>query len=93
MNLAILIHGGAGQWHLERQEQGMLGVKKAVQAGYAILKSKGTALDAVQTAVTVMEDDPIFNAGLGSSLNLGKNIEMEASIMDGKTLDAGATAF
>ncbi len=93
MKPTILVHGGAGQWPLEKQKQGLLGVKNAAQAGYDVLKKNGTALDAVQKAIRIMEDNPAFNAGLGSSLNLDRKIEMEASIMDGKTLNAGATAL
>ncbi len=90
----IVVHGGAGAWHPERRKAGLAGVKAAAKAGYNMLKSpKGTALDAVEAAVESMEDDPVFNAGLGSTLTIDKHIEMEASIMDGKTLCAGATGL
>jgi beta-aspartyl-peptidase (threonine type) len=58
-----------------------------------MLKANGSALDAVEEAVKAMEDDPAFNAGLGSAYTIDKRIEMEASIMDGKTLQAGATSL
>jgi beta-aspartyl-peptidase (threonine type) len=61
--------------------------------GFDILKNGGEAVESVMEAVAVMEDDGAFNAGYGSSLNIDKQIEMEASIMDGKTLRAGAAGL
>jgi beta-aspartyl-peptidase (threonine type) len=89
----IIVHGGAGEWHAERQRAGIAGVKKAAKSGFDILKRHRSALDAVESAVMSMEDDEVFNAGLGSSLAIDKNVEMEASIMDGKTLAAGAAGL
>jgi len=90
----IVVHGGAGAWQPERRKAGLAGVKAAANAGYDVLKSRnGTALDAVEAAVKSMEDNPVFNAGLGSTLTIDKRIEMEASIMDGKNLKAGATGL
>jgi len=89
----IVVHGGAGTWHPERGQAGLEGVKRAAKAGFEILKNGGNAVDSVVEAVTVMEDDGAFNAGYGSSLNIEKSVEMEASIMDGKTLQAGATGL
>jgi len=89
----IVAHGGAGAWQPERRKPGITGVKAAAKAGFDVLKSNGSALDAVETAVKSMEDDPVFNAGLGSTLTIDKRIEMEASIMEGKTLSAGATGL
>lgn len=89
----IVVHGGAGAWHPERRTAGLKGVKIAAQTGYETLKARGSALDAVEVAVKTMEDDPAFNAGLGSAYTIDKHIEMEASIMDGKTLNAGATSL
>ena len=89
----IVIHGGAGAWHPERRKPGITGAKTAAKTGFDILKTGGTALDAVEAAVKTMEDNPTFNAGLGSTLTIDKRIEMEASIMDGKTLMAGATGL
>jgi beta-aspartyl-peptidase (threonine type) len=70
-----------------------MGVRKAATIGFEVMKKDGTALDAVMEAVSSMEDDGVFNAGYGSSLNIDKQIEMEASIMDGKTLKAGAAGL
>ncbi|UCE29920.1 MAG: isoaspartyl peptidase/L-asparaginase [Candidatus Bathyarchaeota archaeon] len=89
----IVVHGGAGAWQTERMDLGLAGVKDAARAGFEILKSGQAALDAVEMAVTRMEDDEVFNAGRGSALTINKCIEMEASIMDGKTLDAGAVGL
>jgi beta-aspartyl-peptidase (threonine type) len=89
----IVVHGGAGAWHPERRKAGLAGVKTAAQTGYDTLKAKGSALDAVEAAVRTMEDDPAFNAGIGSAYTINKRIEMEASIMDGKTLQAGASSL
>ena len=89
----IVVHGGAGKRKPERQKLAISGVRKAAKTGFRVLNHNGTALDAVEAAVMTMEDNPTFNAGLGSSLNLKKYVEMEASIMDGETLRAGATAL
>lgn len=89
----IVVHGGAGTWQPERSQLGLEGVKNAVKMGFDVLKNGGTAVDGVMEAVAVMEDDGVFNAGYGSSLSIEKTVEMEASIMDGKTLQAGAVGL
>src|SRR5208337_3042124 len=89
----IVVHGGAGTWQPERSQPGIEGVKKAAEVGFGALKKGGSAVDSVMEAVASMEDDGVFNAGHGSSLNLEKKVEMEASIMDGKTLQAGAVGL
>jgi len=89
----IVVHGGAGAWNPERSQPGLEGVKKAAKTGFEILKHGGSAVDSVIEAVAVMEDSGAFNAGYGSSLNIDKRVEMEASIMDGKTLQAGAVGL
>jgi len=89
----IVVHGGAGAWEPERRKSGMAGVRRAANAGFEVLKGKGSALDAVEAAVMCMEDNEVFNAGLGSTLAIDKRVEMEASIMNGKTLNAGATGL
>ena len=89
----IVVHGGAGTWQPERSQPGIEGVKRAAEVGFGVLKKGGTAVDGVMEAVAAMEDDGVFNAGHGSSLNLEKKVEMEASLMDGKTLQAGAVGL
>jgi beta-aspartyl-peptidase (threonine type) len=89
----MVVHGGAGTWQPERSQPGIDGVKRATETGFVVLKKGGSALDGVIEAVAAMEDDGVFNAGYGSSLNLEKKVEMEASLMDGKTLQAGAVGL
>ncbi len=89
----IVVHGGAGTIQPERSKPAAEGVKRAAEAGHGVLKGEGSAVDAVMEAVMVLEDDGAFNAGYGSSLNIEKGVEMDASIMDGKTLEAGAVAL
>jgi beta-aspartyl-peptidase (threonine type) len=89
----IVVHGGAGTWQPERRKGGLKGVKRATKTGFEVLVGGGTALDSVVEAVAVMEDDETFNAGHGSSLTLEKTVEMEASVMDGRTLQAGAVGL
>ena len=84
------MHGGAWDVSSELIKANTTGIKKAVLAGMTILKEAGSALDAVEEAIRVLEDDPSFNAGVGSVLTLDGYIEMDAAIMDGKTLNAGA---
>ncbi len=96
-HFAIVIHGGAGTIKKENmtpeQETAYREkLQEALNTGYAILENGGTSLDAVQKTINIMEDSPLFNAGKGAVFNsLGKN-EMDASIMDGNTLNCGAVA-
>jgi len=92
----LVIHGGAGvvrkEMTPEKEKAVRAGLEKALATGYAVLKSGGNSLDAVQKAIVVLEDDPNFNAGRGAVFNHeGKN-ELDASIMDGATQRAGAVA-
>ena len=89
----LVVHGGAGPARPERDNPCLEGVKKAARIGFDILKNGGAALDCVTEAVAVLEDEGIFNAGYGSSLNILGEVEMEASIMDGRTLQAGAAGL
>ena len=89
----MVVHGGAGSWQPERSQPGILGVKKAAVTGFDVLKKGGAAVDSVMEAVAAMEEDGVFNAGYGSSLNIDGQIEMEASIMEGKMLRAGAVGL
>jgi beta-aspartyl-peptidase (threonine type) len=88
----IVVHGGAGDRPAEGPEAdaGREGCQAAARAGWAVLAAGGTALDAVQAAVEALEDDERFNAGRGSCLTRAGTVEMDASIMDGAGLRAGA---
>ncbi len=88
----IVVHGGAGAVTPDRQERLLAGVRAAAAAGNATLQRGATALDAVVAAVRVLEDDPEFGAGIGSSLTRENTVETCASVMDGKTRRAGAVA-
>ncbi|MEM2446420.1 MAG: isoaspartyl peptidase/L-asparaginase [Candidatus Bathyarchaeia archaeon] len=90
MKPAILVHGGAAKVSEEVLRAREEGCRRAALAGWEILEKGGSALDAVEAAVRVMEEDPIFNAGRGSALTMEGQIEMDAAIMDGSTLKAGA---
>jgi beta-aspartyl-peptidase (threonine type) len=91
---AIVVHGGAGGYHLTAEEELLYrqGIEKALNAGYSVLERGGSSLDAVEEAIKVMEESPLFNAGRGSVLNEAGYIEMDASIMEGRELKAGAVA-
>jgi len=89
---ALIVHGGAGKIAAEREEPARQGCLAAALAGLRVLAAGGRALDAVQTAVRVLEDDPLFNAGTGSVLSRDETIEVDASIMDGATWRIGAVA-
>ena len=89
----IIVHGGAGEWPTALHRSGLHGVKRAVDLGFKVLANGGSALDAVETAIVSMEDNPVFNAGTGSSLNLVGEIETDAAIMDGKSLKGGGVAL
>src|SRR5699024_5633230 len=67
-------------------------MEEAIKAGHKILKEGGAAMDAVQATINIMEDSPLFNSGKGAVLNHQEKPELDASVMDGKTLDAGAIA-
>ncbi len=94
---ALVIHGGAGTilrsaLTPEKEADVRAGLNRALDAGNAILKAGGSARDAVTAAVVVLEDDPNFNAGKGAVFNHEGVNELDASIMDGNTLEAGAVA-
>ncbi|SEA39016.1 isoaspartyl peptidase/L-asparaginase family protein [Alkalimonas amylolytica] len=95
--VGLVIHGGAGT--IERanlspeQEQAYHdGLRLALEQGYAILQAGGSSLDAAIKAVTILEDNPLFNAGKGAVYTWDEQHELDASIMDGATLNAGAVA-
>ncbi|MBN2357033.1 isoaspartyl peptidase/L-asparaginase [candidate division KSB1 bacterium] len=89
---ALIVHGGAWDILDEAVEDHKRGCSNAVAAGWRVLAAGGSALDAVTAAVVVMEDDPTFDAGRGSFLNADAEVELDASIMRGSDLKAGAVA-
>ncbi|HSU51571.1 MAG TPA: isoaspartyl peptidase/L-asparaginase, partial [Segetibacter sp.] len=94
--ITIVVHGGAGpdsefiRRNIDAYKEGL---REAVNAGYSILEDGGSAVDAVEAAVNYLEDNPLFNAGRGSALNEKAEVEMDASIMDGKNMDSGGVAI
>jgi len=93
-NWQLVVHGGCGELRLSREDEaaGRAGLGHALDAGERILREGGDALDAVEAAARVLEDDPAFNAGRGSVLAHDGRIELDAAIMDGRTRAAGAVA-
>jgi L-asparaginase / beta-aspartyl-peptidase len=92
---AIAIHGGAGtlpraEMSAEAEARYRSGLQQAIDAGFAVLEDGGSSLDAVTRAVVLLEDNPLFNAGKGAVFTLDGRNELDASIMDGSTLNAGA---
>jgi beta-aspartyl-peptidase (threonine type) len=94
---AILVHGGAGvidrgQLSPAQEAAYRAALAQVVEAGSAVLDAGGSALDAVEAAIHLLEDDPLFNSGRGAVFTAEGRIELDASIMDGATLAAGAVA-
>jgi beta-aspartyl-peptidase (threonine type) len=86
---AVVVHGGAGRWRDRWHAGALAGVTAAAQAAIDVLAAGRSALDAVCAAVVVLEDDPLFNAGTGSALNVHGEAEMDAGVMDGLTARFG----
>lgn len=86
----LLVHGGAGSVPEHLREAHTDGCRRAARAGADVLKAGGSALDAVERAVRELEENPHFNAGIGACLNADGHVELDASIMEGRTLRAGA---
>lgn len=86
----VVAHGGAGRVAKGRLEEHVAGVATAAEAGLAVLMAGGSVLDAAQRAVEVMEADPLYNAGTGGSLTDAGTLELDASLMEGAGLRAGA---
>lgn len=95
--VVLAIHGGAGvitrdQMSPAAERKHLAGLEAALKAGFSKLKKTGSSLDAVEAAVRSLEDCPLFNAGRGAVLNHDGRIDLDAAIMDGATLNAGAVA-
>ncbi|MBK8996079.1 MAG: isoaspartyl peptidase/L-asparaginase [Myxococcales bacterium] len=89
-SFALLVHGGAGDVPEARVERHVEGCRLAAAAGRAVLAAGGSALDAAEAAVLVLEDDPVFNAGTGACLTSDGTLELDACVMEGTELRAGA---
>jgi beta-aspartyl-peptidase (threonine type) len=97
MKYGMVIHGGAGtierrSMSAENEKAHRQALEQSLKAGYDVLKNRGSSLDAVVAAVHVLEDNPLFNAGRGAVFTHEGTNELDASIMDGRTLKAGAVA-
>lgn len=92
MNLALAVHGGAWNVPTPEVEAHLEGVTDALRLGWRLLADGATAVDAVEQVVRSLENDPIFNAGTGSHLNRLGRVELDASLMEGAGLEAGAVA-
>jgi len=92
MKPSLIVHGGAWDIPDEAVDACHSGCRRALAAGWSILAAGGSALDAVEAAIIVLEDDPAFDAGYGSHLNLDGRVECDAIVMNGASLRAGATA-
>jgi beta-aspartyl-peptidase (threonine type) len=93
----LVVHGGAGAMRPEHgdpdhEERARQGLREALEAGASVLGKGGGAVESVEAAVRILEDDPCFNAGRGSTLNAEGRVELDAAIMDGTTRRAGAVA-
>lgn len=92
MGMAVIVHGGAGDIPDAEAAAHRDGAAAAARVAFDILRQGGSVLDAVEAAIVLMEDDPVFDAGIGSFLNRDGEVEMDASFMDGRTINAGAVA-
>lgn len=94
---AMVIHGGAGvmdqkNMTAEQQQDYILVLNRVLAVGDSVLANGGTSMDAVENAIVIMENSPLFNAGKGAVFTHDGTVELDASVMDGKTLKAGAIA-
>lgn len=92
MKPSLIVHGGAWDIPDEQAAACQAGCRRALEAGWTVLSRGGSALDAVEAAIVVLEDDPVFDAGTGSHLNLDGHVECDAIVMEGAALRAGAVA-
>lgn len=92
--VALVLHGGTGgeraELSADREKAARATLEQALRAGYALLREGRSSIEAVEAAIVILEDAPVFNAGRGSVLNANGEVEMDASVMDGATLQAGA---
>lgn len=86
----IAVHGGAKEIPEDQMAAHLLGCERALLAGQSVLESGGAAVEAVEAAIRVLESDATFNAGYGSEVNADGEVECDAAVMDGESLDVGA---
>lgn len=92
MPIALIAHGGAGNWRPGSEQDALDGMQAAAERGRSILRAGGSALDAVCATVVALEDNPIFNAGTGAVLNFDGDCELDACVMESRGARAGAVA-
>lgn len=97
VDFALVVHGGAGyiyegRYSKEEEIRYIEKLEEAINAGYDILNNNGSAVDAVETVIRLLEDSPLFNSGKGAVFTDEGNVELDASIMDGKNMNAGGVA-
>jgi beta-aspartyl-peptidase (threonine type) len=92
MPIALIAHGGAGNWRPGSEDDAIRGMKAAVEKGRSVLVAGGGALDAVCAVVVALEDNPIFNAGTGAVLNFDGFCELDACVMDSRESRVGSVA-
>jgi len=92
MKPSLIVHGGAWTIPAAASEACRSGCRRALEEGWNILQRGGSAEDAVESAIVILEDDPVFDSGTGAHLNRDGNVELDAILMDGATLHAGAVA-
>ncbi|MCP4969998.1 MAG: isoaspartyl peptidase/L-asparaginase, partial [Arcobacter sp.] len=94
---ALVVHGGAGsitkgKYSIEKENEYKNKLEEALKVGYEILNANGSSVDAVESVIRVLEDSPLFNSGKGAVLTELGDVELDASIMDGKNINAGGVA-
>ncbi|HET9579538.1 MAG TPA: isoaspartyl peptidase/L-asparaginase family protein [Usitatibacter sp.] len=92
MPIALIAHGGAGNWRPGSENDAVEGLRAAVQAGEGVLRGGGSALDAVCATVVALEDNPIYNAGTGGVLNFDGFVELDACVMESRGARVGAVS-
>src|SRR5207249_8658666 len=87
---ALIVHGGAWEIPEELKDACRAGVQRALDRGWTILANGGSALDACEQAIIELEDEPVFDAGVGAHFNRDGKIQLDAILMNGATLQSGA---
>lgn len=90
--LALMVHGGAWEIPAQAVDACRAGCRRALERGWAVLAGGGAAVEACEQAIVELEEEPVFDAGIGSHLNRDGRVQLDAILMDGRTLKAGAVA-